>query len=131
MLNRLLVRLVDQSRRYALAVVPLGLLLAALCGLYAAGHLGVTTDTDELFSASLPWRQHAIELNKDFPQFRNLLVAVIDAQEPEEAEATAAALAAAARRRSRPFPTRSAGPTRRLSCKRKGCCSSIRSRSRT
>ena len=93
MLNRLLVRLVDQSRRYALAVVPLGLLLAALCGLYAAGHLGVTTDTDELFSASLPWRQHAMELNKDFPQFRNLLVAVIDAREPEEAEATAATLA--------------------------------------
>ena len=33
------------------------------------------------------------EFDKDFPQFRDLLVAVIDAQEPEEADATAAALA--------------------------------------
>ena len=94
MLNRLLVGLVDLSRRFAIAVVLLGLVVAGLAGWYAAGHLGVTTDTDQLFSQTLPWRQRAIELNKDFPQFRNLLVAVIDAQEPEEAEATAAALAA-------------------------------------
>jgi hypothetical protein len=93
MLNRLLAGLVDASRRHALLVMLAGFLLALLAGGVAATRLGVTTDTDELFSDKLPWRQSAIEMNKDFPQFHDLLVAVIDAKEPEEADATAASLA--------------------------------------
>jgi hopanoid biosynthesis associated RND transporter like protein HpnN len=69
------------------------LLLAGLGGGYAARTLGVTTDTDQLFAASLPWRQRQIAFDAAFPQFRNLLVAVIDARIPEQADATAAALA--------------------------------------
>ena len=59
---------------------------------YAAGHLGLSSETDLLFSSDLPWRQRAAAFKAEFPQFQNLLVAVIDAREPEEAEATAAAL---------------------------------------
>jgi uncharacterized protein len=92
MLTRLLVGLVNFSQRHALAVLLTGLLLAGFSGWYAMGHLGVSTDTDLMFSDKLPWRQRAQEMNKDFPQFRDLLVAVIDAKEPEEAEATAQAL---------------------------------------
>jgi len=96
MLNRLIiVGLAEFSRRHALAVALGGLLLAALSALYAVTHLAVSTDTDRMFSSSLPWRQQSEELNKDFPQFNNLLVAVIDAREPEQADATAAALAEA------------------------------------
>jgi hopanoid biosynthesis associated RND transporter like protein HpnN len=95
MLHRLIVGLVEVSRRHALLVVLLGCVLAALSAFYAVNHLAVSTDTDLMFSKSLPWRQQAAELNKDFPQFHDLLVAVIDAQEPEQADATAAALAAA------------------------------------
>jgi hopanoid biosynthesis associated RND transporter like protein HpnN len=92
MLNRLLAGLVDTSRRHALLVMLAGFLLAVLaCGV-AATRLGVSTDTDQMFSQTLPWRRNAIEMAKDFPQFRDLLVAVIDAKEPEEAAATAAAL---------------------------------------
>jgi hopanoid biosynthesis associated RND transporter like protein HpnN len=46
-----------------------------------------------MFSSQLPWRQHAEELSRDFPQFDNILVVAIKAAEPEESEATAAALA--------------------------------------
>jgi len=92
--QRLLADLVDFCRRNALPVVLTGALLAILAGSYAAGHLGITTDTDAMFSASLPWRQRAEAFKKLFPQFQDLLVAVIDAREPEEAEETAAALAA-------------------------------------
>ena len=92
-LQRLLVGLVEFSRRNALLVVLGSLVLAAFSGWFAAGHLGVSTDTDKMFAASLPWRQRADTLNKDFPQFTDLLVLVIDAREQEEAEATAAALA--------------------------------------
>ncbi len=95
MLKRLLVRLVDASRRNAALVLLGAALLAGFSGLFAAGHLGVSTDTDLMFAPSLPWRQRAVAMDKAFPQFRDLLVAVIDAREPEEAEATAAGLAAA------------------------------------
>ncbi len=95
MFNRLIVGLAEFSRRRALAVAVGGLLLAVLSAFYAVTHLDVTTDTDRMFSSSLPWRQQAEELNKDFPQFNGLLVAVIDAREPEQADATAAALTGA------------------------------------
>lgn len=91
----LLVGLVDLSRRHCLLVVLLGLALAVFSGWYAAGHLGVSTDTDKMFAESLSWRQRAMEFNRDFPQFTDLIVAVVDADEPEEAEATAASLATA------------------------------------
>jgi hopanoid biosynthesis associated RND transporter like protein HpnN len=94
MLHRLLVQVVDFSRRNALAVVLGGLLAIVASGWVAANYLGVSTDTDQMFSASLPWRQRAMEMNRDFPQFGGLLVAVVSARIPEEADATAAALAA-------------------------------------
>ena len=93
MLIRLLVGLVDLSRRFAIMFVLGGVLLAAFSVWFASGHLGVTTDTDLLFKPTLPWRIRAAEMNKDFPQFRDLLVAVIDARIPEEADATATELA--------------------------------------
>ncbi|HEX5326890.1 MAG TPA: MMPL family transporter, partial [Acetobacteraceae bacterium] len=74
-------------------VVAVGVLCAVLAVLYAWGHLGVTTNTSELFSNKLAWRQSAETFNRQFPQFDNLLVVAIDAAQPEEAEATAAALA--------------------------------------
>jgi hopanoid biosynthesis associated RND transporter like protein HpnN len=91
--QRLLVGLVDFCRRNALAVMLTSAALAAFAGSYAAGHLGITTDTDEMFAANLPWRQRAQVFKKLFPQFQDLLVAVIDAKEPEQADDTAAALA--------------------------------------
>jgi hypothetical protein len=89
LLQRALVGLVDASRRHAWTVVLAGILLAAGSGFYASRHLGVNTDTDQMFSASLPWRQRAMALDRAFPQFQDLLVAVIDANVPEEAEETA------------------------------------------
>src|SRR6516162_9243725 len=91
--QRLLVGLVDHCRRNALRVVLVGVFLAIFAGWYAAGHLGINTDTDQMFAASLPWRQRAELFKGYFPQFRDLLVAVIDAKEPEESDDTAAALA--------------------------------------
>ena len=93
MLHRLLVSSVDFSRRNALSVMIAAVLLAAFSGWLASRQLGVSTDTDQLFSASLPWRQQAMEMHKDFPQFDGLLVAVVQARIPEEADATAAELA--------------------------------------
>ena len=76
------------------SIVLAGILAAGFSAWMALHGLGLTTDTDQMFSRDLPWRQRAIRLDEQFPQFNDLLVAVIDARIPEEADATAARLAA-------------------------------------
>lgn len=103
MLIRLLVLVVGLCRQHAFATLLAGLAIAGLSGWYASGHMRVSTDTDLMFSAELPWRQQAIAQHRDFPQFQDLIVAVIDARIPEEADATAAELARLARADTRNF----------------------------
>jgi hopanoid biosynthesis associated RND transporter like protein HpnN len=93
-LQSLLAGVVDRCRRHAALVVLAGVALALLSGYVASQRLGVSTDTDLMFAPSLPWRQEKVAFDKAFPQFKDLLVGVIDADAPEEAEATAADLAA-------------------------------------
>ncbi len=90
-----LVRLVDYSRRHAVAIVLGGILLALLSGAVSSAMLGVSTDTDKMFSERLPWRQRSIAFDRAFPQFQDLIVAVIDGSSPEITDQTAAALAEA------------------------------------
>jgi uncharacterized protein len=90
-----LASLADQCRRHALWVVIAGVVMAGASGGFASRNLGINIDTDQMFEASLPWRQHAMALDRAFPQFQGLLVAVIDADVPEEADATARDLAQA------------------------------------
>ena len=80
--RHLLVGVVDYCRRHAGAVVLAGLALAAFSGVYVTSHLGLSSETDLLFSADLPWRKRAVAIKADFPQHQDLLVAVIDAREP-------------------------------------------------
>lgn len=94
-LARLLEALVGRTLRHAMATVLVALLIAAACVWLAATRLGVTTDTDQMFAASLPWRQQDIAFSHDFPQFKDLLVAVVDGASPEIADQTASDLAAA------------------------------------
>ncbi len=85
--------IVDASRRHAWSVALAALALTACGLLYASSHLGIDTDTDNLFSPSLQWRRNEIAFDKDFPQFNDVTVAVVRADTPEEAEETAARLA--------------------------------------
>ena len=82
------------ARHRAVTIVA-AVALALLCLWLAATRLGVTTDTGDLFSASLPWRQRAMAIERAFPRQQELLVAVVGGTTPEEAEETADALAAA------------------------------------
>jgi hopanoid biosynthesis associated RND transporter like protein HpnN len=103
MIPRLLERLTLACARHALPVLMACLLLAAVSIGLAATRLGVTTDLNGLFSKHLPWKQREAAFKRDFPQFDNLIVAVIDARIPEEADATADALAAAVARDTHHF----------------------------
>ena len=93
--QNVLATIVQRCVRHAGLVVLAGILLGAAATGLAVQRLGISTDTDALFASSLPWRQHKIAFDRAFPQFGDEIVAVIDAQLPEEAEATAAGLASA------------------------------------
>jgi hopanoid biosynthesis associated RND transporter like protein HpnN len=80
------------SSRHSFWVVLVGVVIAIGCAFYTARHLGIDTNTDDLFSPHLPWRQAQTAMNADFPQYQDLLVGVVDAKTPEEADATAAAI---------------------------------------
>ena len=94
-LPSLLTEIVAFCRRNAVAVVLAACALAIASLFVTSARLGISTDTYEMFSPSLRWRQQDAAFNKDFPQFQDLLVAVIDADIPEIAEETAASLTAA------------------------------------
>jgi hopanoid biosynthesis associated RND transporter like protein HpnN len=80
-------------------LVVLGALVLAVGSLWLiSARLSVDTDTGDLFASSLPWKRYGAELQRDFPQNEDLIVAVIDASVPEEAEVTAHGLASALRR---------------------------------
>jgi uncharacterized protein len=88
------VRLVDASRRNAALVVTLVLLAASAATFWAARHAGIDTDTSDLISPKLPWRRAEAELDRAFPQNKDLLAIVVDGATPDQAEDAAAALAA-------------------------------------
>jgi hypothetical protein len=68
------------------------LALAAASAWYAAGHLGVNTDTANMIAATIPWRQHFNDYRNAFPlRDRNLLI-VVDAPTPAAAEEFSAEL---------------------------------------
>ena len=56
----LLVAMIDHCRRNALAVVITAIFLGIFAVTYAAGHLGLSSETDLLFSSDLPWRQRRV-----------------------------------------------------------------------
>jgi hopanoid biosynthesis associated RND transporter like protein HpnN len=66
--------------------------LCALSMVYIAGHFRMTSDTTQLFSASVPWRQREIAMTKAFPQNSDTIVVVVDGATPELAERAAAQL---------------------------------------
>ncbi|HET7609838.1 MAG TPA: MMPL family transporter, partial [Gammaproteobacteria bacterium] len=75
------------------------LVLVALAAWYAAGNLGVNTDTANMISPTIPWRQHYNDYRDAFPlRDRNLLI-VIDAPTPARADDLAAGLLAELRKR--------------------------------
>ena len=92
---RLIIAIVAGARHHAWLTVIVAVLLAVAGTTYAAHHLRIDTDTNNLFARSLPWRQAQIREDKNFPQFNDLIVAVVRADTPEEATETASALNAA------------------------------------
>src|SRR5215813_13172581 len=85
-------RLVQLSSRYAWPTILSFLLLAVVSAAYFTRHFAIVTDSKELLSSSLPWRQQERMLHNAFPQRIDQIIAVIDASTPEAADDAADAL---------------------------------------
>jgi hopanoid biosynthesis associated RND transporter like protein HpnN len=81
MIEQAIARLVDSSRKYAVAVIVFFALLTAAAGFYAGSHFSINTDVTDLIDAKAPWRQREIAFSAAFPQRDDLLVVVIDSKD--------------------------------------------------
>jgi len=91
--NQVLVNLVDASRRAA-AWIVLGTILST-AGLlaYTVTHLSLDTDPLNLLDPHLPFRELKSDFQQAFPQLMNLIVVVVDADNPDAADHAAENLA--------------------------------------
>ena len=94
MLKQAIVTTVDFCTRYSWQVVGIAVLLAVVCGIYAAMHFAIDADVNKLISKDLPWRQREAQFDKAFPPKEETTLAVIDAPTSELASQATAALIA-------------------------------------
>jgi hopanoid biosynthesis associated RND transporter like protein HpnN len=71
------------------------LLLVVASLIYGATSLRINTDTTDMISADVPFRQNHLALKSAFPAFQETIVAVIDGENAEASEEAAKALASA------------------------------------
>jgi hopanoid biosynthesis associated RND transporter like protein HpnN len=90
------------SRRARLVVMLSGLLTVAL-SFYIDTNLGMNTDTSDMLSSDLPFRQNSIALSEAFPQFSDNIVVVVDGGDPEAVNAAADLLASRLRAKPERF----------------------------
>src|SRR5262245_17099884 len=70
---------------------------------YARQNFAIDTNTSQLISSALPWRQRELQLDAAFPQRADTIVVVLDALTPEIADTSAGALATKLARRPELF----------------------------
>ena len=87
-------RVVTFCCRHAVLTVLAALLLTIGAGTFTAAHFAINTNSEELISAKVGWRQREIAFDAKFPGQSNLIAVVIDGVTPELAEQAAAALTA-------------------------------------
>jgi len=90
--------------RHAKSVLAASVIAALAAGLYVARNFEMDSNSENLLSPNLPWRQHQAEFDAAFPQRNNLTVVVIDAVTPERTLEAANALEKALARQKDLFP---------------------------
>src|SRR5208283_686451 len=88
-----IVHLVGACRRRPYLTIVLSLLLALLGAVYTYQNIAINTDTEQLISPKLPWRQRDIAYDAAFPQQASTLLVVVDGATPEIAASAAGTLA--------------------------------------
>ena len=96
---------VDAVRRRAAQVAIAALVVTIIAGVYAAVTLSINTDTSDMISKDLTFRQRYAEFKRVFPQFVDSIVIVIDGDSPDRADDAAMAMVERLRRQDVRFKT--------------------------
>ncbi len=91
--GRALTGWIDIVRRRAPMVVLVALALTAVALVYTLDTLVINTSTTDMISPDVPFRRNDLAFDRAFPQFDDLIVAVIDGATAEGVEAAAEQLA--------------------------------------
>lgn len=86
------IKFIQFVERYRLAIIFAYIALTIFSVFYIKDHLGVNTDTTDMLSKDLEWRKLDIEYEKEFPQFTDNLLVVIESNTPDQASDTAVKL---------------------------------------
>jgi uncharacterized protein len=101
MLTSAVLRMVGLCTRHPWPVIAVAAALTICSALYTATHFAITTDTDQLLPADLPWRQHEFAYREEFSQ--DQILAVVQGPTAELVEMAADRLAAQLRTRDGRF----------------------------
>ena len=94
MLEAIIVRCTRACCCYPWLVIITALIGTAGAIEYAHQHFAIDTNTGQLISSALPWRQRELQLDAAFPQRTDTIVVVVDGLTPEIVDSSARALAA-------------------------------------
>jgi predicted RND superfamily exporter protein len=95
MIERVVAKIVSAALRFPWLTIVLGLLLTAGAVAYVGANIAITTDTSQLISPDLDWRQRERQFDAAFPQHTDTINVVIDGITPEIAEKAARDLSTA------------------------------------
>ncbi|HEY8127681.1 MAG TPA: MMPL family transporter [Hyphomicrobium sp.] len=95
MIESVVAAVVAAALRLPWVTILLGLVVTAGAIFYVANNFAITTDTSQLISRDLDWRQRERQFDAAFPQHNDTIDIVIDGKTPELTENAAAKLAAA------------------------------------
>src|ERR1051325_7571460 len=90
MLRRAIVAIVAACSRRPWLVLSMAVLVGGIALVYMVRHIAIDTDSTQLLSSDLPWRQREIAFDAAFPQRVNSIVIVVDGATPELADSAAA-----------------------------------------
>ena len=92
-MRALITRVVGACAARPWRVLIAAALLGIVASVYAVRHIAIDTNTANLISPDLPWRQREIDFAKSFPQRVAVIAVVVDGTTPDVAEEATATLA--------------------------------------
>ncbi len=86
---RLLTALVEQASRFAVPVLVAAVLSAGGALVYTLSNLEINSDAHAMLADELPSRQRMAQFAADFPQVANMLVVVVEGDNPDRVASAA------------------------------------------
>jgi len=78
--------------RFRVAILILSVLATAAAMVYTVNNLEMNTSTEDMLSPELSWRKLDMEIEKQFPQYTDNIIVVVEAASPDQAQDAATGL---------------------------------------